>query len=239
MAQQERVAKTRRNTDEKFAAILEAAIAKVKRGEVEVDPADRAKWLEGTELSEDDMELPMAVRTLRDAQGMAWWLIGQTLGLPGAGDSAVTGKGGASFARKLYSRGFGAVPRTIRERKTPVRREVNEDRQALAVTPKGERVAMVRAGKPAIRPDMTNEEIEKMLAGRTILWSINLNDIDGKGDQFYEQSATVHQELIWVRHEGDKRTVVFYEQGNAKNPKHRGKAGAVREVRLRSIHSVR
>lgn len=242
VGQQERQAKARRKADMKFDAVLTAALEKVRANrELRPDDTETAVWGEEAESEGDELELALAVRHLRDTQGVAWWTIGQRLGLPGAGDSAATGKAGAAFARKLYARAFGAAPRTQKERKAPsFHKEKNEDRIALKKTPKAERVEMTRAGVSVIREDATDTEIETMLSGgRTISWTIDMNDVDGKGHAYFEQSADVHLRNVWVKEMNGERVVIFHEVFRSGEYKYREMAGPVRTVRVRAIHSVR
>jgi hypothetical protein len=246
VGQQERAAKKRRQADLKFDAVLTAALEKVRANrELRPDDTDAEVWGEAAESEGEELELALAVRHLRDTQGVAWWTIGQMLGLPGAGDSAATGKAGAAFSRKLYARAFGSAPRTQKERGTGdgakrKKAEQNEDRAALKKTPKVERVEMVRAGKSVIREDATDDEIIAMLAGgRTISWTINLNNVDHKGDRFFEQTADVHLRNVWVREMNGERVVMFHQVFREGPWKYREMAGPVRVVRVRAIHSVR
>lgn len=239
---QERTEARKKAADEKFEAVLASAIARVKeRSELRPDQAELDAWEEASPLDGDSFLISASVRHLRDHQAVSWWQIGQMLGLPGAGDSAATGKGGAGFARKLYAKGFGSAPRT-QQRKAVGYRAVdpqNDDRKALKSTTKAERVAMARRGQPVLRDTMTDEEVEAFVAGRHISWSINLHDLDGNGDSFHEQEADVHRKLVWCRERNGQRLVMFYEVNRTGPIPYRERAGAVRTVRLSAIHSVR
>jgi hypothetical protein len=249
VAQQEQRAKRQRAADIKFDSILEAAVAKVKANrDLQPDSAELVNWREVSPLDGDAFLLAASVRHLRDHLGVSWWQIGQQLGLPGAGANAATGKGGAGFARKLYAKGFGAAPRTQKERQ-PASYSARlrqsdpqlDDRKALKATSKEERREMVQRGEPVLRPTMTNEEVEQFVAGRHIAWSINLDTLDGKGDQFFEQEADVHRKNVWCVERKGHRVVIFHEvDRNAPlNSGVRELAGAVRTVRISAIHSVR
>lgn len=249
MAQQEQRAKRQRAADIKFDEILIAAVARVKanREQLLPDEPDLEAWKEGSPLEGDAFLLAASVRHLRDHQSVAWWQIGSQLGLPGAGTSAASGKGGAGFARKLYSKGWGSAPRTQQPRKSAdfetrmrAKDPQLDDRKALKATSKAERQEMVQRGEPVLRPTMTDEEVEQFVAGRHIAWSINLNDVDGRGDQFFEQDADVHRKLVWCRtNNKGERCIMFYEVFRNGEIKYRESAGPVRTVRMSAVHSVR
>lgn len=175
-------------------------------------------------------------RRLRDEQGMAWWLIGKTLGLPGAGDSASTGKAGAHQARRLYASTGKEVPRTRAPR-------------GKAAIPKGpgqqgtktERKIALTLGEQVIPEDLTDEEVVLLLRGRWIEWGVNLADLAPGPDEWYNHEARVHPEYVMVDEEPAKdgsRTLRFREflgrdqHGNLMS-------GPTRTVRLRAIHTVR
>lgn len=245
MSTQERVASKAKDANKKFEAIFEAAVAKVM-GDSSLRPeaAEEEAWGEANQAEGHEATLANSVRHLRDHQGVAWWKIGEMLGLPGAGTSAATGKAGAAQARRLYAKGFGAAPRTQKERKPETekrtRQPANEVRAAVKAQPAEERRAMVRAGKPVIGDDWTDQQIVEAIKGRTISWTINLNDIDGKGDEFYEHSADVHRIMVRVEVNQNGERVIRFKEVNRSAPIDvRELAGATRTVRVRSIHAVR
>lgn len=175
-------------------------------------------------------------RRLRDEQGMAWWLIGKTLGLPGAGNSAATGKGGAHQARRLYASTGKEVPRT----RAP-RGKAAEPKGPGQVGTKTERKIALTLGQHVIPEDMPDEEVVALVAGRWIEWGVNLADLCPGPDEWYNHEARVHPEYVIVDEEPAKdgsRTLRFREflgrdqNGNLLS-------GPTRTVRLRAIHTVR
>ena len=182
------------------------------------------------------VDLAAECKRLREG-GMAWWLIGKTLGLPGAGDSATTGKAGAHQARRLYASGNGGqVPRT----RAP-RGKAAEPKGPGQQGTKTERKVALTLGEHVIPEDMPDEEVVAMLAGRWIEWGVNLADLCPGPDEWYNHEARVHPEYCIVDEEPAKdgsRTLRFREflgrdqHGNLMS-------GPTRTVRLRSIHTVR
>lgn len=183
------------------------------------------------------------VKALRDS-GMAWWLIGQTLGLEGAGNSAVTGKKGAGRARALYKKAFGEVPRSQAVRGTgKASREKNETVKALKKTNKEDRKANVRAGIHVLEASMTDEEVIEAVRGRVIGWTSNMDDIDGKGDAYFENEEAVHPTapitIQMTKALPAERCLVFRIQDRTAPLNVRGIPGAIRTVRVSRIHTVR
>lgn len=245
MSKQEQAAAKQAAAAAKFETVYAAAIAKVQSesGLRAPDP-DREAWLaESTShLPSDVFGLACSVRALRE-QGVAWWQIGRDLGLPGAGDSAVTGKGGAGQARRLYDLAFGAHPRTQKERKEKAapKTEAGAARAAVKSVPREARKAAVRSGEGVLGDNLTDEQVVEMLAGRSITWMADLSGLDGMKGQFLEESADVHRKMVKVEMCGGERCVSFKEvQRSSMVPMaYREMAGPTRIVRLRSIHSVR
>lgn len=175
--------------------------------------------------------------------GMAWWLIGKTLGLPGAGDSAVTGKAGAHQARRLYAKGNGGeVPRSRAPRVNGVKAEKGPAEKGT----KTERKVALTLGEQIIPEDLDAVSIVSMLAGKTIEWGVNLADLCPGPDEWYNHEARVHPWDVKVDEALSRdgcRTVRFREfYGYEKDDKRGGEypiAGPTRTVRLRSIHTVR
>lgn len=179
-------------------------------------------------------------RRLRDEQGMAWWLIGKTLGLPGAGDSAATGKGGAHQARRLYASTGKEVPRTRAPRGKAA--EVKGPGQAGTKT---ERKTALTLGEHVIPEDLPDEEVVALVRGRAIEWGVNLADLCPGQDEWYNYEARVHPEDVMVDEEPAKdgsRTLrfrEFYGYEEDRNGDRKPVAGPTRTVRLRAIHTVR
>lgn len=188
--------------------------------------------------SDADLALGQQVKDLRD-KGMAWWAIGRDLNLRGAGDTVASGKGGAASARRLYKLAFGDVPRTHGERK-PGRKEGNSDVRALRQVTKRDRIETIRSGGTIVRDDMTDEEVLAMVSGRKIQWLVNLANLDGKEDSFFEQEAHVHEKDVTLQEGKDGARVLRFREMDPTAPiQYRALAGAFRCVRLDRIHGVR
>lgn len=185
--------------------------------------------------TDEDWAVACQVRDLRDA-GTAWWAIAQTLGLPGAGTSASTGKAGAAQARKAYAKGFGSHPRSFTRGQGRTRREKNEHVKAINQSSKRDRVALVRSGKAAIDPDIPSAELAAMLKGRKVQWMI-IGDIAPLG---LEQEAWVHPSApIYIEGEGADRIIEFREQHRRAPVDVRWMPAHIRTVRLSRIHSIK
>lgn len=225
MSKQERRAKAEKQADEQVAVIVEKAVEKVTR--------TRA-------LSDEHAALGPKVKEYRD-QGLAWWVIGFKLSLPGSADNVREGKSGASFARRIYAASFGEVPRTQARNGSRRSTERNEDVKALKTQRKTDRIEKVRQGEAVLRVDMTNEEVVETLRGRVISWSTSLASLSDKmGDADHlEQTAGVHRKWAKVEEHGGDRCLVFKEYDPMAPIKYRSYAGPTRIVRLREIHTVR
>lgn len=245
VSKQERRAKAEAKANEQASEIIEQATRKaeqrlneaVAKAEAEAAPAKPRRGA----LSAEHAALAPQVKELRD-KGMAWWQIGFELHLPGSADNVREGKGGAAFARKVYAAGFGEVPRTQVRNGSRANREKNEDVRALKSQRKMDRVAAVRAGVAVLREDMTDEEVVETLRGRIIAWHTDVSqigEVKGTEPQYLEQSTGVHRKWCKVEVHGEDRCVVFKEYDPTAPLKYRGWAGAVRIVRLKTIHTVR
>jgi hypothetical protein len=226
VSKQERKAKADKKAAEVVDAAIDAAVAtiasKPKRGEV---PAEFAAMAE-------------QVKELRE-QGVAWWQIGFKLGLPGSADNVAQGKGGAAYARKIWKGAFGDVPRVQkRDGSRSSKREKNDHVRELKATTRTERVEAVRAGTSVINPDMTNEEVIEMLDGRMITWSLNLANVDARGDEFFDTTIGVFKGTIKVHGLGLDRYIDFKEYDPSAPIAVRGIPGGQRSVRLSAIHTV-
>lgn len=217
-------------------AIIEAAVATITQ-----EPAEKPVARRTRALSPEHAALAPEVKRLRD-EGMAWWLIGHTLGLPGSADTVRAGKAGAGFARRVYASAFGAVPRSQVRNGTRANREKNPEVRRLKGSTKRDRVASVQAGTAVLDLSLSNEEIVETLRGRVIGWAI---DVTRYGDNlpdvptYLEQEAGVHRQWAKIEEHGDERCLVFKTWDHKAPLKFRGLAGATRIVRLRSIHTVR
>lgn len=231
MSRQEKRAKAEKAAAEQAAAIVEEATSKIVAGR-----RTRA-------LSEEHKALAPKIKEYRDT-GMAWWMIGFKLSLPGSADNVQQGKSGASFARRIYADAYGAIPKVQRSRGMG---EKNDDVKALKKERKTDRVAKVKQGEAVLRLDMTDEEVVETLRGRVIGWTTDLTsmwpedrrDDDGGTLRHAEQEAGVHRRWAKVEEHGGDRCIVFKEFDPNAPIKFRAYAGATRIVRLRSIHTVR
>lgn len=206
------------------------------------DKGDEAPAREGRPegLSDDEWSLACSVRDLRD-QGEAWWKIGYILGLPGSADNVAQGKAGAGFARKVYKKGFGEVPRVQAPRVPGGKpRDVNPHRAEIKRVPKAERVALVRRGQSVISEDMPDEDVVKMVAGRRIAWSVNLGVLDGQGDHYRDEEANVHRVMVRVETQPNGVRVLHFKEVHDGVPiEFRGRAAGTRTIRLSAIHTIR
>lgn len=132
--------------------------------------------------NEEDNSLALQVKELRDG-GMAWWVIGQELGLQGKANSAVEGKPGASKARTLYKRASGGtLPPTARAGKGS---KPNRLERALGEGPRprgrrGRDALLIEHGATSMFTDEhTDEDIANMLRGKKITY---INSISGEAD---------------------------------------------------------
>jgi hypothetical protein len=185
---------------EKIVQDLIAGIV-AKRGTDDVGEGDQ--WADQRLEGCDDYtyDLAVEVRKARGA-GTAWWRIAYDLGLPHAGPSAVQGKGGAAYARRLWKRAWGDTYETGER----AARETKDDRRA-------------RAALTEVRPFFTEETLESeivtKICGQEIHWVAQVKTPNGV--IFSPQSAIVHHDPRTVRVVlGPKgRAVEFFEQIDA------------------------
>ena len=228
MGKQERAEKAQRKARKMADDIIAQAIANIQAKKLAPAAPEAEQWAASAEQADDpEWQAAASVRHLREA-GESWWRIGQLLSLPGAGDSAATGKGGAGQARRLYALHFGDVPRVQRAR-TAAPAERNADRAVIKKARLTDRQAAVREGRGFLRPDMTNAEVVALLRGRKIEWLMNLHHLDGNGDHFVEDEGYVHRIYLRVQEYAGNRCIVFVDE----------KTRQSRTVRLDMIHTVR
>jgi hypothetical protein len=195
----------------------------------------------GLKPGEDD--LAAQVKELRDG-GMAWWAVGQALGLKGAGDSATTGKGGAAQARRLYA----AVNGGSYPRKQRMRKPADETLNGVQGSRKGD-VVKATPGEPMFDKSTMDEEVIDALKGKRIEWDMYVyNPQTGQHDHYAGRNdAIVHPKMsITIDDARDQdginmgdRIVNFREaQGNDVPLQYRGTPGAYRSVRLSRIVKV-
>lgn len=189
-------------------------------------------------------------KRLRDDTGMAWWQIGQKLGLAGPANSASDpeGKRGAGAARRLYAMANkGEVPRTQAQRKGTKPKPTGPASRGVPAYLRKE--ALVRDGH-VIPRDISDEEVEAMLVGRRIEWAIDmarLTETDpetwGPEDRrWVTQDARVHVDPQWVKvvwdEDNQERRVYFREYAGYDTDRKRHMSGPTRCVRVDSIYTV-
>jgi hypothetical protein len=176
-----------------------------------------------------DGSLAQQVKELRDG-GMAWWMIGQELGLMGKANSAVEGKPGASKARTLYKKASGGtLPPTARAGKGS---RPNRLEKALGEGPR----PRGRRGRDALLIDHdaasmftdehSDEDIANMLRGKRITF---VNSMSGEADTMRVRSHSP----VEIIHTPNGRAVQFrqsFEDDHACDPKFRFMPGHMRTV---------
>lgn len=179
--------------------------------------------------SEDDLLLGKQVKELRDG-GMAWWAIAYELKLPGSADNVAQGKSGASKARALYKKAFGALPMTQRSLAAKTGGAFGHGPK-----PKGERKRDVIRKDPSVASmfeDHTDIEIVDMLLGKRIVW---VNSVSGA-----QEEAIVHAKgHTFISEQPSGSAITFREQPGSETPlQYRGLKAGTRTVRLSSIVKV-
>lgn len=237
MSAQERRARRERWAAQKSEQVVETAVAKVvaARPSQPPSPQDQAA----------------KVKELRDS-GMAWWLIGQQLGLAGVAHSAseAEAKRGAGAARRLYAAANrGTVPRTNKPRagSTP-----KPSGPASRAVPAYVRKQQLVDDGHVIPRDMPDEEVEALVRGRAIEWAIDmakLTDTDpatwGPEDgRWVKQEARVApvEDWVWVGEDDDcggERVLKFREYSGYDTDRQRHMSGPTRVVRVDAIFTVR
>lgn len=191
---------------------------------------------------------PQEVKRLRDG-GMAWWVIGQTLGLVGPATSASEpeAKRGAGRARALYAAANrGEVPRTHKPRAGAVAKPTGPGRGGTVTSRKEQ---LVNEGH-VIPRDMPDDEVEQLIRGRTIEWAIDMARLTntapeawgGEDGRWCKQDARVHPEEQWVYcGEEDKlgNRVVRFREYLGRDQHGRLMAGPTRTVRVDAIYTIR
>lgn len=192
---------------------------------------------------------PQEVKRLRDS-GMAWWVIGQQLGLAGTASSASEpeAKRGAGRARALYAAANrGEVPRTNKPRAGAVAKPTGPGRGGTVTSRKEQ---LVNEGH-VIPRDMPDEEVQALLTGRTIEWAIDLARLTdtapetwgGEARRWVTNDAKVHVDPQWVYVSTDEdtgeRTVRFREYAGFDTDRQKHMSGPTRVVRVDAIYTVR
>jgi hypothetical protein len=241
---QERLAARRARIAKQATAIIEGAVTRVvaARPAVAIDPGKTV----GVALN--GQSDPQEVKALRDG-GMAWWVIGQKLGLSGAASSASEpeAKRGAGRARALYAAANrGEVPRTHKPRAGATVKPTGPGRGGSVVSRKEQ---LVNEGH-VIPRDMPDEEVEALVLGRTIEWAIDLarlteTDPDTWGDadrRWVSNDAKVHVDPQWVyvsTEDSGERTLRFREYAGYDTDRQKHMSGPTRVVRVDSIYTIR
>lgn len=189
------------------------------------------------------------VKRLRDG-GMAWWQIGQKLGLAEAASKAsdTEAKRGAGRARALYAAANrGEVPRTHAPRRGTVAKPTGPGRGGTVTSRKEQ---LVNEGH-VIPRDMPDEEVEALVCGRTIEWAIDLAKLTGTDPETWgpadrrwvKQDARVHVDPQWVYvsidEDSGERTLRFREYAGYDTDRQKHMSGPTRVIRVDSIYTVR
>lgn len=165
---QERRVKKERKADEQAEAIISETVERVKE-----------EGRKRGEATAEEIEKGLEVKRLRD-EGMAWWQIAFTLGLPGSADNVKQGKSGASRARRLYVVATGgplpATPRSL-AKKQP-------DPFGNGAKPQGVQKRGVIKKSPQMASmfdePLTGQEIGEMLRGKKITY---INSVGGNEEE--------------------------------------------------------
>jgi hypothetical protein len=248
MSRQERGAMRAKIAARRAGAIVEEATARVvaARPTVSIDHGKTVGMHPSQPSSPQDQAAE--VKRLRDG-GMAWWQIGQQLGLARAASSAAEpeAKRGAGAARRLYAAANrGEVPRTQAVRKGVTPKPTGPASRAVPAYMRKEQ--LVNEGH-VIPRDMPDEEVEVLLHGRRIEWAIDMARLTntpadqwGGEGRWVKQEARVHVDLEWVKvvdrsDEGKDRVVYFREYGG-RDKDGRHMSGPTRCVRVDAIYTV-
>jgi len=236
MTKQDRMIKAQREAEQQAGHIIEAATKRiVERTEAE-KPARKPRAPK--QMDPELLALAPQIKEARE-QNVAWWKIAHNLSLPGSADSVAQGKAGAGMARRIYAAAYGALPpRAVSERTYRKRAEKDPAVKAIKAEKKEDRVAKAHAGTGVLPSDLSDEEVLVMLKGRNITWSVNLNDLDGKGDSYSDEEALVHPRYAKIEHHSGQRCIAFRELADSKADA-RTVPGAIRVVYLSRIHSIR
>lgn len=234
---QERLAARRARIAKQADTIIDAAVTRVVAARPSPAPAQ----------GEAD---PQEVKRLRDGGGMAWWVIGQQLGLAGKATSASEpeAKRGAGRARALYAAANrGEVPRTHKPRAGATPKPTGPGRGGTVTSRKEQ---LVNDGH-VIPRDMPDEEVTALLTGRTIEWAIDLARLTGTAPETWGEDskrwvtndAKVHVDERWVYVSTDEdtgeRTVRFREYAGFDTDRQKHMSGPTRVVRVDSIYTIR
>lgn len=234
MSRQERLARRQAMAARKATQVVQEAVAHV----VAARPSPSSPQDQAAE-----------VKALRDG-GMAWWQIGQKLGLAGAATSASEreAKRGAGRARSLYaSANRGEVPRSHAPRRGTTPKPQGVGRSGTLASRKEQ---LVTNGH-VIPRDMPDEEVEALVTGRTIEWAIDLARLTGtdpdtwgaEDRRWVKQDARVHVDPQWVYVSQDEdsgeRVLRFREYMGFDSDTGRHMSGPTRTIRVDAIYTIR
>lgn len=216
MSKQDKRDKAEKKAKKKSKAIVEKAVEQVKAKAAPPTPVKVKK-----EASSEDNALALQVKELRDG-GMAWWMIGQELGLQAdKAESALAGKAGASRARTLYKKANGGtLPETARSGKGG---RLNRLERALGEGPRprgrrGRDALLIEEGATSMfTEEHSDEDIAEMLRGKKITF---MNSLSGE-----PETMRVHARCgVEVVHYPSGRAVQFrqsFEDDHHVDPKYR------------------
>jgi hypothetical protein len=247
MSRQERGAMRRKLAERRKNQILAEAYDKAKAASL-ADTSKLARVQEDRPAPPSPQDQAQQVKELRDG-GMAWWQIGQKLGLAGAATSASDpeAKRGAGAARRLYAAvNRGEVPRTQAQRKGTKAKPTGPASRGVPAYLRKE--ALVRDGH-VIPRDMPDEEVEAMLIGRRIEWAIDLAKLTGTDPETWgpedrrwvPQDAKVHVDSQWVRVVRDEDTeerLLYFREYGGRDDRGKHMSGPTRVVRVDAIYTV-
>ncbi len=198
---------------------------------------------------QNDMELALRVKELRDTQNMPWWRIGQELRLAGPATTASDpiAKAGAGRARSLYAAANrGEVPRTNKPRTGAVVKPTGPGRGGTVTM----RKQMLVDQGHVIPRDMSDEEVQALVTGRTIEWAIDMARITNtdpatwgpEDGRWCKQDARVHVDPRWVYVYVDEDTgerIVRFREYAGRDDRGNHMSGPTRTVRVDAIYTIR
>lgn len=245
-SKQDRRIKAEKAAEQEAGRIIEEAKAKVRRNAAAREAGDTAPAPASPRRRTLDPALlahAPAIKAARE-QGVAWWRVAHDLGLPGSADNVSQGKAGAGLARRIYAGAYGALPpRKVSERTAQARErrtDRNEHVAEIKAETRDQRLAKAKAGLGVIKEDLPSDELVAMLKGRKISWLVNLNDLDGKGDDYAEFEARIHPKWCRIVEGKSGRAVHFKELDETrKQADARSRPGIARTIRLAAIFAVR
>ena len=217
-----------------------------KAAQTDATPRKRARGTLATPSAPQHASDPVAAecKRLRDELNLSWMAIGAKLSLPGS-------KSGAATARKLYAQANGG------SRPAGTVKGTGATRQHKGSAPKhvgntgsktDRKIQLVERGH-VIPTDMPDEEVEALVAGRTVEWGIDVRALaGGQGEEHWtNQEARVHPTDVYVEEDLDDlggRVLRFREYLGIDTDPHSKRfgdpmGGSTRTIRVNAIHTVR